>query len=149
MEWILIAGALCLSSHHEICINHTGDKTVPYSLVTPLRAPASWGTLGIAKYQGEEIAKELDEFPLPPGGSWTTTSSVVVTDPLAPYFATTQQYSTTDSYLDHLSTFAAGAHGHVLAVDPPSQPYGMTREEFGAFIESRVSAGIAHWMGNR
>jgi hypothetical protein len=110
MEWILIANALCLSSHHEICINHTWSGP-PYQLTISYGQWArDWGkfdTLQLAKMSGEDKAKDLDEFgPVGP-----------VVDP--------------------------------QEIAPPNliMPlYGMTKDEFGAFIEDHVRKTIADWF---
>jgi hypothetical protein len=64
MEWILIAGALCLSTNHDICIHiHMHNaQSAPYTLDTPVNAGFPYWTLNSAKADGESVASEINEF---------------------------------------------------------------------------------------
>jgi hypothetical protein len=62
MQWILVAGALCLSAHNDICVHvHLGDA--PFTLTSPVdRDGLPFWTLDSAKMAGEKRAEELAEF---------------------------------------------------------------------------------------
>ena len=62
MEWILIAGALCLSSHKDICIKQGVHPDMPFSLFSPNSMDLPYWTLGSAKMDGERRAREIEAF---------------------------------------------------------------------------------------
>jgi hypothetical protein len=70
MEWILIAGALCLADHQDICIKMAGPD-MPYRLFSPVSDGLPYWTLESAKMDGERQAREIDQFApgKPAGGS--------------------------------------------------------------------------------
>lgn len=163
MEWILIAGALCLSSHHDICIKHSGEMAKPYVLSTPLRAPQTLEYLGDAKAIGQGEAHDLDEFPLSSG--FIGDPSTVMGTPFSSYPGPTIicKNGTLAPYESECHPALAADGGPVIGIAPnyysapapvqltgeamvKSAPYGMTKAEFGAFIEDHVYKAFSGWF---
>lgn len=124
MEWILIAGALCLSSHHEICVKQNSDALFEVTSAGVRRAYDV--QIGQAIAMGEYVAKDGNETAgqRPLGTGQAICASCDISLPKLP-----KGVPTVEAY--------------------PTGPYGMTKEEFGAFIEEHVKAGIGRWLGAR
>lgn len=137
MEWILIAGALCLSSHHDICVKQDG----PDFRITGALSPMSEATMEGAVVVAEAVTKMRDEDTADAAkrGSGGTTG------PIDAYAFTAQCDFAGDRTATNChppvqaSPILGTAPSNVLM---NSAPYGMSKEEFGAFIEERVGRAI-------
>lgn len=152
MEWILIAGALCLSNHHDVCIKHTGDPAAPYSVVTPLAKPQPTMTLDYAKHIGESSAKEPDEFPIAssvvvpwrgraddvPLNACVRPDGNAITGPCQ--WGSDHGYTQVPQASLGLPPVQITAEGAIR-----SFPYGMTKDEFGQFIEDHTRQSDKAW----
>lgn len=180
-EWVLFAGALCLSSHYDVCINHSGDKDSPYVVSSPLKNSPPVAYLGDAKFIGESIGKELEEFPMAGQSSvqgplsWPSVEIPVAgAGSLSPRdnMAWKAVKEGTATMKDGMTTrfvdgscimdgvvFDQCSSGVTLSTRPEtpppkmtvpafpispsviSAPYGMSKDEFGVFIEKHTGRG--------
>lgn len=123
MEWILIAGALCLFSHHDICVKQDGPDfkvTGPLStMVTTSMGSAIFAAEAVSKVRDEDAADAAKR----PGGN-------IQGEGLVPLVLGTPTLGT--------------APNDVLM---NSAPYGMSKEEFGDFIrlQAKDALGQKEW----
>lgn len=125
MEWILVAGVLCLSAHHGICVK-------PYSgsdfVVTGEQVQMGPFSFSEALYLGETLGKVQDDEQSSPGHcySWVPLSGCTTTPGLG-------QGGTSLMPAPWPRTLVDTGGSSVR-----SAPYGMSKEEFGAFIEEHA-----------